>query len=56
MDAPPSRTRWALEGELRGRSPLETILWASWTADYEDEVAARRSLPVGAVLADAEPR
>jgi hypothetical protein len=57
MDAPPSRTEWALEGELRGHTPAETIAWASWTADFEDGQVQRRALPVGVILAgDCEPR
>jgi hypothetical protein len=30
MDAPPSRTEWALEGELRGHTPAETIAYLDW--------------------------
>jgi hypothetical protein len=57
MDAPPSRTEWALEGELRGHSPAEVIAWASATADWEDEQVQRRELPAYVILADAaEPR
>ena len=56
MDAPPSRTEWALEGELRGHTPAETIAWASWTADFEDAQVQRRSLPAGFVPAECEPQ
>jgi hypothetical protein len=55
--APPSRTEWALDAELNGgHSVAETIAWASWVADFEDEQVQRRALPVGFVPAECEPR
>jgi hypothetical protein len=58
MDAPPSRLEWALEGELRGHTVQETLAYADWVSDYDDELARQHELPVGVVLAGdgAEPR
>ncbi len=58
MVAPPSRDEWLIDCEMRGgHAPAETIVWASWTADYEDEQEEwRRALPPGVILADCEPR
>ena len=58
MDAPPSRDEWFIDCEMRGgHTPAETIAWASWTADYEDEQVQRRALPAYVILAEAaEPR
>jgi hypothetical protein len=43
MDAPPSPTWWALDGELYGHTPAETIGYLAHCADYADEQAAVRS-------------
>jgi hypothetical protein len=57
MDAPPSRTEWALEGELRGHTPAETIAYLDWVSDWTDQQQERRrSLPAGFVPGDQEPR
>jgi hypothetical protein len=58
VKAPPTRTAWRIDGEMRGgHTPAETLAWASWVGDYEDERQDRwRSLPPGFVLADCEPR
>jgi hypothetical protein len=56
MDEPPSRTEWALEGELRGHSVAETLAWASATADWEDKQVQRRALLAYVILADCEPK
>jgi hypothetical protein len=58
VKAPPSRAQWRIDGEIRnGHSVAETLEWASWVGDYEDELQGRwRSVPEGFVLADCEPR
>ena len=57
MHAPPSPTAWRIDGELRGgHSIAETLLWAAWVGDYEDEQNARRALPVGVISVDCEPK
>jgi hypothetical protein len=57
MDAPPTRDEWLIVCQMRGgHTTAETIAWASWVADYEDEQLQRRALPVGVILADCEPR
>jgi hypothetical protein len=55
-DAPPSRERWAIEGELVGHSVEQTLRYLSDCADYEDAQIRRRSLPIEFALADCEPR
>ena len=58
MKEPPSRSEWALESELRGHSPSETIVYLADCADFEDaQQERRRALPPGVILAgDCEPR
>ena len=52
-----SRTAWRIDGEMRGgHSVAETIAWASWTADFEDEQVQRRALPAGVISPDIDPR
>ena len=36
---PPSRLEWLIDSHLRGHTPAETIAYASWKADYADELA-----------------
>jgi hypothetical protein len=51
VDRPPSATQWRLESELVGHSEAETVAWASWVGDFEDERAQHRALPATAILA-----
>ena len=47
VDRPPSQLEWVIDGlEHGGHTVAETIAWASWTADYADEVAQQRAAPV----------
>ena len=58
MKAPPTREQWLIDGEMRGgHMPAETLAWASWVGDYEDELQDRyRSLPPGFISPDCEPK
>jgi hypothetical protein len=49
MRPPPSREQWAIQGEMEGHTVEQTIRWLSDTADWQDELARRRTLPVVAV-------
>jgi hypothetical protein len=46
MDAPSTRAEWLIDAEMRGHTTAETIRYLSDCADYEDELAQRRALPV----------
>jgi hypothetical protein len=53
---PPSRVAWALEAELYGHSPLETISYLSWCDDYESQQRAMQSAPSSVISPEVEPR
>ena len=47
---------WRVDGELAGGHSVEqTLAWASWTGDVEDEHVQRHAPPVGVVSPDLEP-
>ena len=47
MDTPPTRDEWLLDWQMRGgHTPAETIAWASWVADSEDELTVFALAPV----------
>jgi hypothetical protein len=43
MDALPTSSQWALEGELRCHSVSETLRYLAWCADWADEQELRRA-------------
>jgi hypothetical protein len=50
MERPPSPTWWLLDGLTNGGHTVgETLAYASWQADYEDEQTAVRALPMAVI-------
>jgi hypothetical protein len=52
LPKPPSSTEWLLDGLQRGgHSVAETIAFAAWHGDYDDEQATLRVMPADVILA-----
>ena len=58
MEEPPSATWWTLDSLQHGHTVAETLAYADWVSDFEEEQQTRRrDLPPNVILAgDCEPR
>jgi hypothetical protein len=58
LPEPPSRAWWEWDSLVRGHTVSETIEYASWVSDYEDQQQTRRrALPSNVISPDGiEPR